>query len=211
LIQKPTSWIFTRAQHIMPRIDIMLSTELLIRAYSLGVFPMPDDRGYVGWYQPDPRAVLPLDAFHASRSLQRALKRQTFEVTCDRDFKGVMRGCAARAQTWINDDFLRAYSELHAQGLAHSVEVWQKGVLVGGVYGVHLGGAFFAESKFHTVTGASKVALAKLVERLKERGFALLEVQYLTGHLRQFGVVEIPHEEYMSRLQAALRLKCFFA
>ncbi len=187
-----------------------LTTEMLVKAYSLGVFPMPDALGFIRWYQPDPRAVLPLDQFHASRSLQRKLKKNVFEISYDRDFPGVMQGCAARKPTWINKEFLRAYGELHALGRAHSVEVWRKGELVGGTYGVQLGGAFFAESKFHTVTDASKIALAKLVERLKDRGFALLEVQYLTEHLAQFGVQEIPHEAYMVKLQAAVKLDCRF-
>src|SRR4051812_21122883 len=177
-----------------------LTPALLERAYSVGCFPMPDERGVIGWYQPDPRAILPLDAFHASRSLQRKLKKNVFEITYDKDFLGVMRGCGSRKPTWINAEFLRAYGQLHRLGQAHSVEVWQAGKLVGGTYGVHLGGAFFAESKFHTVTDASKVALAKLVERLNLRGFALLEVQFLTPHLSQFGVIEIPHVEYMKRL-----------
>jgi leucyl/phenylalanyl-tRNA--protein transferase len=187
-----------------------LSVELLVRAYASGIFPMPDERGRLGWYQPDPRAVLPLDSFHASHSLRRTLRKDVFEVTYDRDFTGVMRGCGSREPTWINDEFIKVYGEMHRVGLAHSVEVWQKDKLVGGTYGVHLGGAFFAESKFHSVTDASKVALAKLVERLSTRGFALLEVQYLTKHLSQFGVIEIPHAQYMKKLEAALKLRCAF-
>lgn len=184
-----------------------LTPPLLVRAYSAGCFPMPNSRGAIEWFQPDPRAILPLDAFHASRSLQRKLKQNVFEIAYDTDFTGVMKGCASRKPTWINAEFLRAYGELHRLGKAHSVEVRQGGKLVGGTYGVHLGGAFFAESKFHTVTDASKVALAKLVERLNARGFALLEVQFLTPHLAQFGVIEIPHAEYMERLKSALKLK----
>lgn len=188
-----------------------LSPEILERAYRMGAFPMPDHRGVIRWFQPNPRAVLPLDGFHASRSLQRTLRKGTFEVTYDRDFLGVMRGCAGREETWITQEFFDGYGMLHTLGKAHSVEVWKDGALVGGTYGVHLGGAFFAESKFHTVTDASKVALAKLVERLRERGFSLLEVQFLTPHLARFGVVEIRHAEYMRRLKAALGLKCEFA
>lgn len=184
-----------------------LTPALLEAAYSMGLFPMPDDYGEIGWYRPNPRAILPLDQFHLSRSLQRKLRKNIFEITYDKDFSGVMRGCAKREPTWINDEFLQTYGQLHKLGKAHSVEVWQEGRLVGGTYGVHLGGAFFAESKFHTATDASKVALAKLVERLRERNFAILEVQYLTPHLRQFGVIEIPHAEYIQKLQAALKLK----
>lgn len=189
---------------------MVLTPPLLVRAYSVGCFPMPNEWGVIEWYQPDPRAILPLDGFHTSRSLQKKLKKNVFEVTYDTDFLGVMKGCAGRKPTWINAEFLRAYGEMHRLGKAHSVEVRQNGKLVGGTYGVHLGGAFFAESKFHTVTDASKVALAKLVERLGARGFSLLEVQFLTPHLSQFGVIEIPHEDYMERLIAALKLKCEF-
>jgi len=171
---------------------------------------MPDERDVIRWYQPDPRAILPLDHFHASRSLQRKLDKNVFDVTYDRDFRGVMQGCSERDSTWITKEFFDGYTALHRVGLAHSVEVWQGGGLVGGTYGVHLGGAFFAESKFHRVTDASKVALAKLVERLKERGFRLLEVQFLTPHLKQFGVIEVPHKDYMKLLNAALKVKCEF-
>ncbi len=184
-----------------------LTPELLDRTYRQGIFPMPGIFGMIEWYQPDPRGILPLDGFHASRSLQRKLKPGHFEITYDQDFVGVMRGCAERKPTWINEQFISVYGKLHAQGKAHSVEVWQAGKLVGGTYGVHLGGAFFAESKFHRVTDASKVALAKLVERLRARDFGLLEVQYLTPHLAQFGVIAIPHEDYMRKLKVALDLK----
>ena len=187
-----------------------LTPALLERAYAMGCFPMPDEMGVIRWYQPDPRAVLPLESFHASRSLRRKLRKGVFEVTYDLDFMGVMRGCASRTPTWITSEFIAGYTALHLLGKAHSVEVWRGSELVGGTYGVQLGGAFFAESKFHTATDASKVALAKLVERLRERSFALLEVQFLTAHLAQFGVVEIPHKEYMRRLDAALRQNCRF-
>jgi leucyl/phenylalanyl-tRNA--protein transferase len=187
-----------------------LTPELLDAAYREGFFPMPDERGIIGWYRPDPRAVIPLDAFHVSHSLKQTLRKGRFDVTYDQAFAGVMRGCANREPTWITPEFMRVYGELHRLGKAHSVEVWQESALVGGTYGVHLGGAFFAESKFHTVTDASKVALAKLVERLRERGFALLEVQWVTPHLAQFGAIEIPDREYIRRLRAALKLECRF-
>ncbi|HYG73513.1 MAG TPA: leucyl/phenylalanyl-tRNA--protein transferase [Planctomycetota bacterium] len=187
-----------------------LPPDLLVRAYAAGVFPMPDERGVIGWYQPDPRAILPLEQFHASRSLQRKLRKNIFDVTFDKDFLGVMQGCAERPSTWITEDFYEGYCALHHLGLAHSVEVWQDGKLVGGTYGVQLGGAFFAESKFHRVTDASKVALAKLVEHLREKNFGLLEVQFLTEHLAQFGVIEVPHKEYMKLLKAALKRSCSF-
>ena len=155
-------------------------------------------------------AILPLDSFHVSRSLARSLRRGGFEVTFDHDFDGVMAACAERKPTWISDEFRTVYGALHRAGKAHSVEVWVDGGLAGGVYGVHLGGAFFAESKFHRVTDMSKIALTQLVWRLRERGFALLEVQYLTDHLAQFGVVELSHREYLRRLELALELDCSF-
>lgn len=187
-----------------------LNPATLEYAYRNACFPMPNSRGRIGWYRPDPRAVLPLDQFHASRSLIKTLKSGVFKVTYDADFHGVMIGCSQRPETWITEEFLTSYAEMHALGKAHSVEVWRDEKLVGGTYGVHLGGAFFAESKFHTVTDASKVALAMLVERLNARGFALLEVQYWTEHLSQFGVIEIPDSEYVRRLHLALAMNCEF-
>ncbi len=164
----------------------------------------------MGWYRPDPRAILPLDAFHVSRSLKKTITSGYFQTTCDTDFLGVMIGCSKRPETWITEEFLTSYEGLHKLGKAHSVEVWREGRLVGGTYGVQLGGAFFAESKFHTETDASKVALAMLVERLNARGFALLEVQYWTEHLSHFGVIEIPDAEYIRRLNKALAMTCEF-
>lgn len=188
-----------------------LTPEILDRAYRQGLFPMPGMFGTIDWYQPDPRAILPLDGFHASRSLQRKLRGSAFTVTYDQDFTGVMRGCGEHKNSWVNAHFIDVYTRLHKLGKAHSVEVWQNNALAGGTYGVQLGGAFFAESMFHRVTDASKVALAKLVERLRERNFAMLEVQYVTPHLSQFGVIAIPHVEYMERLAIALAVKCEFA
>ena len=169
-----------------------------------------EELGLVTWHRPRRRAIIPLDAFHVSRSLARTLRRGGFEVTFDRDFAAVMAACAERPSTWISREFMEVYGVLHQQRKAHSVEVWVEGRLAGGTYGVHLGGAFFAESKFHRVTDMSKIALTNLVWRLKERGFALLEVQYLTGHLAQFGAVEVSHKEYVRRLEEALRLRCEF-
>lgn len=185
--------------------------DLLRLAYAQGYFPMPHpDTGEILWFHPDPRAVLPLDDFHVSRSLDRTLRKAPFEITIDKDFAGVMAGCASRDETWINDLFKRTYGELHAQGDAHSLEVWLDGKLVGGVYGVALGGAFFAESKFHTVTDASKVALYHLVRHMKVRGMSLLEVQFITPHLKSLGVVEVPRAVYMRRLKAALDRRVHF-
>jgi len=182
------------------------------RAYRHGIFPMADERtGEIWWFRPDPRAVLPLDAFHISRSLAKTLRKGVFEVRFNTDFEGVMRGCADRPEgTWISEEFIEVYGALHRLGKAHSVETWRGGRLMGGVYGVALGGAFMAESMFHYETDASKVALAALVARLRERGFVLLDVQYLTPHLARFGAIEIPHHVYDFCLQRALRLECRF-
>lgn len=192
-----------------------LSADMLESGYAKGVFPMANPgREMITWHCPRRRAVIPLDSFHISRSLAHTIKKARFTVTYDQAFDAVMNACADRPGdegTWIDARILAAYGELHRRGKAHSVEVWIGGHLVGGVYGVHLGGAFFAESKFHRVRDMSKVALAHLVLRLRERGFALLEVQYLTGHLSQFGALEIPHRRYEAELKQALGLSCLFA
>jgi leucyl/phenylalanyl-tRNA--protein transferase len=167
--------------------------------------------GRIAWYRPDPRAVMPLDAFHVPRSLRQTMRKGVFTVTVNRDFPGVIEACAEREETWISKEIVRAYTELHRFGLAHSVETWRHGRLAGGLYGVALGGAFFGESMFSRKTDASKVALVALVERLRERGFALLDTQFLTEHLARFGAVEIPRQEYERRLAAALALPIRFA
>jgi leucyl/phenylalanyl-tRNA--protein transferase len=193
------------------RVTRHLDSGMVEEAYRQGVFPMADTRlGIVTWHRPRRRAILPLDAFHLSRSLARRIRRGGFEVSFNRDFDAVMAACANREPSWISDEFKAVYGEMHRAGKAHSVEVWMEGALAGGLYGVSLGGAFFAESKFHHITDMSKVALTHLVWRLRERGFALLEVQYLTDHLAQFGVVEVPHKQYAARLGEALVLdRCF--
>ena len=179
--------------------------------YRRGEFPMTGvEPGYVTWHRPQRRAILPLDQFHASRSLARTLKSRRFEVTFDQAFAQVMDACSDRPETWISPEFKSIYGQLHSAGKAHSVEVWVDGELAGGTYGVHMGGGFFAESKFHRKTDMSKVALAELVFHLRAQGFALLEVQYLTQHLSQFGVVEISAADYEQRLSAALKLSCTF-
>ena len=182
-------------------------------AYRRGIFPMFNHyTGGVDWYRPDPRAIIPLDTFHVSRSLAKTIRQGIFEIRVNTDFEGVMRGCADRSEgTWISEEFVDVYGALHRQGLAHSVETWRAGRLVGGTYGISLGGAFMGESMFHYETDASKVALAALVERLRGRGFQLLDTQYLTPHLIRFGAVEIPHREYYDRLKRATRLACTFA
>ena len=189
-----------------------MTADLVERAYRTGVFPMAaPEHGVITWHRPDPRAIIPLQDFHIPRRLARTMRSRRFEVTLARDFPAVMQGCAEGRPVWISDDFHRIYGELHKQGKAHSVEVWSDAQLVGGLYGVHLGGAFFAESKFHRARDASKVALAALASHLRERDFALLEVQYLTEHLAQFGTVEISDHEYVRLLRAALALERQFA
>jgi leucyl/phenylalanyl-tRNA--protein transferase len=189
-----------------------LSPEILDQNYLSGIFPKAEPGSRViTWHRHTRRALIPLDAFHVSRSLARTLRLARFEVTFDRAFQQVMIECADRPEgTWISEDFRAAYGALHQRGKAHSVEIWMDERLVGGIYGVHLGGAFFAESKFHRVTDMSKVALAHLVRRLNEREFALLEVQYLTPHLAQFGTVTVPNRVYLRLLAAALRRDCRF-
>lgn len=194
-----------------------LTPNTLLQAYAKGYFPMPDQNreGEVLWYRPDPRAIIPLDGFHVSRSLSRTLKRKTFVSTFNKAFEQVMKACANRPETWITGDFVRAYGELHRLGFAHSVEVWRNGdpktgELVGGVYGVAIGGAFFAESMFHLATDASKVALHGLVSQLNRCGFLILEVQFLTDHLVSLGAVNITDEEYTAKLDMALDTPCIF-
>ena len=189
----------------------MIEPDFLLNAYARGIFPMTIPGGGIEWFSPDPRGVLPLDAFHLPHGLVRALKKNLFEVRYDTVFEEVMRCCAEREETWIDDEIVRSYVELHRLGFAHSVETWREGVLAGGLYGVALGGAFFGESMFHRETDASKVALHALVERLRERRFALLDLQWVTPHLATFGAVEIPRREYLKKLRAALALDCEFA
>lgn len=183
-----------------------LTPEMVVAGYSSGIFPMadPDEDDSIYWYRPDPRAILPLDGFHVSKNLLKRVRRGDFEVRSDFDFEGVMRACAARDETWISDEIVDVYTQLHHMGLAHSVECRQDGALVGGLYGVALGGAFFGESMFHRATDASKVALVHLVRRLTRRGFTLLDVQFSTPHLAQFGVVEISAHQYERLLADAL-------
>lgn len=191
-----------------------LTPELLLSAYAQGVFPMADEEGSIHWFQPDPRAILPLDRLHMSRSLQRLLRRDLFEIRINSDFEGIMRACAApgpgREETWISEQMVQAYVELHALGFAHSVEVYEGEQLVGGLYGVTVRGLFAGESMFSRVPSASKVALVHLADRLRRRGFALLDVQYLTPHLINMGAIEVPAAIYERLLQQALRVPAQF-
>ena len=184
-----------------------LTAEMVLGAYPRGLFPMAcQEAGVITWHRPRVRAVIPLQSAHVPRRLARTLAQDRFEVTFDSAFASVMLGCAAGRPVWISDDFHRVYGQLHASGFAHSVEVWSRDdrELVGGLYGLALGGAFFAESKFHTGRDASKVALVSLIRRLAGQGFSLLEVQYLTDHLKQFGTVEVSNRTYLTRLRRAL-------
>ncbi len=177
----------------------------LLAAYRIGLFPMPFDRRRIAWFSPDPRGILPLDGLHVSRSLGRSVRR--FDASVNSDFRAVMEGCADPSRTggWINRSFLDAYGRLHELGWAHSIEVYSRaGELVGGVYGVRIGGFFAGESMFHRATDASKVALVHLVDWLRDTGATLFDVQWTTPHLASLGVVDIPRAEYLDRLSAAL-------
>lgn len=194
-----------------------LNADLLLRAYAAGIFPMADsaDDPELFWVDPELRGVLPLDRFHLSKRLARTVRSNHFEVRCDSDFAATIRGCAEsteqRPKTWINQEILTLYTALNRQGFAHSVECWRGDVLVGGLYGVALGGAFFGESMFSRERDASKVALAHLVAMLRGGGYTLLDVQFVTPHLKRFGAVEIPRADYHQRLATALQRKTHFA
>jgi len=182
----------------------LIEPEFLLSAYASGLFPMALDSGEIGWFAPDPRGVIPLDGFHIPKGLRRVLKKRPFEIRVDTAFLNVIEGCADREETWISETILRSYLELHRLGQAHSVEAWQDGELVGGLYGVRLRGAFFGESMFSRVSEASKVCLVALVERLKCGGFVLLDTQWNNSHLAQFGCEEIEREEYAAMLAEAM-------
>lgn len=184
-----------------------LTPENLLAAYASGIFPMADEAGELGWFAPDPRAILQLDRLQVPRSLRSVIRRGFFEVTTDQAFIDVIRACADRPEgTWISPEIHEAYVCLHQIGFAHSVEAWKDGRLAGGLYGVAIGGAFFGESMFRRESNASKVTLVHLVERLRECGFVLLDVQFLTDHLRSMGASEISRREYEWRLHEAIAL-----
>jgi leucyl/phenylalanyl-tRNA--protein transferase len=166
--------------------------------------------GPIGWFSPDPRGIIPLDSFVISRSLRRVVQRQQYDVRSDTAFTDVMYACADRPETWISDEIIRVYTQLHRRGLAHSVEVWFNQELVGGLYGVSVGGAFFGESMFSRRKDASKVALVYLVRHMIQKGFTLLDTQYMTPHLRQFGAVEIPRSDYLALLESAVCKNTFW-
>jgi len=193
-----------------------LTPELLLRIYAAGIFPMAEDADdpALHWIDPEHRGILPLDGFHVSRSLQKTIRRGPFDVRTDTAFEATVAACAEprldRPTTWINGEIRRLAGRLFEMGHAHSVECWHGGRLVGGLYGISLGGAFFGESMFSRATDASKVALCHLVARLRRGGYALLDTQFLTEHLAQFGAIEIPRAEYHDRLAAALAMTAEF-
>jgi leucyl/phenylalanyl-tRNA--protein transferase len=186
---------------------------LLLRAYAAGVFPMAEARDdpVIHWIDPQRRAIFPMEGFHTSRSLARHIRRIQPRVTVDSDFAGVVRACAHRPETWINDEIFTAYTALYDQGHAHSLEVWQDGALIGGIYGVVLGAAFFGESMFSAQVNGSKMALVYLMNRLRAGGFTLFDVQFLTDHLASLGAVELSRAAYRKRLAEALPTKAQFA
>lgn len=193
-----------------------LTPDMLLRAYAIGVFPMAEDRDDpdLFWIDPRMRGIIPFDAFHIPRRLRRKTRQGRYRITFNRDFEAVMEGCAEsterRPRTWINDKILTLYASLHRMGHAHSVEVWRDDILVGGLYGVSLGGAFFGESMFSRMTDASKIGLVHLVARLRRGGFTLLDSQFVTRHLERFGAVEIPRAEYRTMLADAINVDAGF-
>lgn len=190
-----------------------LSPELLMHGYSIGIFPMAEHRDDpdLFWVDPKFRGIIPLDGFHISRSLARRIRNCGFTITIDTDFMSVVDGCADRADTWINTELRDLYAQLHRSGHAHSLEVWEADRLVGGVYGVVLGAAFFGESMFSRRTDASKIALAYLVDRLRQTGFQLFDTQFLTAHLATLGAIEIPRSQYRQELDEAISASADFS
>lgn len=192
----------------------MIAPAPLLEAYASGWFPMAVMPGEILWYSPDPRGIIPLDAFHVSRRLARVVRAGRFDIRIDTAFRDVIVSCSQREDAdgnWIDQEIIDSYCNLSALGHAHSVEAWQDGSLVGGLYGVAMGGAFFGESMFHRVADASKAALVALVDRLRARGFMLLDTQWVTDHLLQFGAIEIPRRRYLRLLDEALRVDVAFA
>lgn len=193
-----------------------ITADILLRAYAYGVFPMGESRDdpSLYWVDPRERGILPLDGFHMPRKLKRTIRQGSFEVTIDTAFRETMMACATpapgRTGTWINDRIMDLYCELFERGHAHSVECWQEGEMVGGLYGVSLGAAFFGESMFSRTTDASKVALVHLVARLNRGGYLLLDTQFVTDHLSQFGAIEIPRDDYKARLATAIETRSDF-
>lgn len=190
--------------------DILLQPENMVTLYSRGAFPMADDNGKLNWYLPEIRTIIPLDSYNVPRSLKKFMEKCNFEYRFDYDFLSVIKNCADRETTWISEKLIEAYKRLFNLGFLHSVEVWEKNRLVGGLYGVTVRGAFFGESMFSKVSQASKTALVKLIEHLIEKGFVVLDVQYQTDHLKMFGAAEISFDEFDMLLNQAYQLNCEF-
>lgn len=192
----------------------LLSADDLIYGYMNGIFPMADSDGTLYWYSPDPRAIIPLDTYKPAKSLRPVLNKGTFEIRINADFEGVMRGCAAprpdEENTWISEEIIDAYTELHRLGFAHSVETYVDNELVGGLYGVAIGAVFFGESMFHTVSNASKVAFHYLIENLRRKNYELLDTQFINDNVRRFGAIEIPKSEYVRLLKRGIVQKARF-
>lgn len=199
---------------LVPALPDYLEPYFLLRAYAAGIFPMAGEDGKVSWYAPDPRAILEHDHLRVSRSLRARLRRHPFTIRADTVFEAVMRRCAAprpgESGTWISEEFIQVYGILHDHGFAHSMEAWHGEELVGGLYGVSIGGAFMGESMFSHERDASKICLVALVERLQARGYLLHDVQFLTPHLERMGATEIPRADYERRLAAAIERACTF-
>ena len=212
-------WLLTEGEDYgLVRIGGPPTVESLLAAYRKGVFPWPATEAGVevmAWYAPDPRAIIELDGLYVSRRLARRLRSGRFEITINRDFSGVLEGCAETRcdgfETWITEDMKKVYSELHRLGYAHSVEVWRDDALVGGVYGVALGGMFSGESMFHRETDGSKIALVGLVDHLRQSGFTLFDIQVSTPHSLRMGAIEISRDEFLNRLGRALKLNRSFS
>jgi leucyl/phenylalanyl-tRNA--protein transferase len=191
-----------------------ISADDLMYGYAHGVFPMAEKDGTIYWYSPDPRAIIPIELYKPSRSLRPIINQGVFEVKINQNFEMVMRGCAAprkdETETWISEGIIKAYTELHHLGFAHSIECYQNDQLVGGLYGVALGAAFFGESMFHTVSNASKVAFHYLIQILRQRSYHLLDTQFTNENVDRYGAVEIPREEYLKRLRKACSAKRTF-
>jgi len=188
----------------MPLNTQRIDPEFLLHAYASGVFPMAMDDGEIGWFSPDPRGIIPLDTFKPPHGMKRVIENPPFEIRIDTAFEDVMRGCADRDETWINESIIDTYSNLASRGYAHSVEAWEGDELVGGLYGVSMGAAFFGESMFSRRSEASKLCLVALVARMRERDFKLLDTQWTNPHLEKFGAIDIPKSEYMEQLSIAI-------
>ena len=188
----------------------LLNPDIMLRLYAKGAFPMADESGLIDWYLPQTRCIIPLDNFNIPRSTKKIIEKEKFEYKFDSDFIAIVKGCASRESTWISEELITAYKRLQKRGHIHTVETWKDGVLVGGLYGVTFHGAFFGESMFSKVPQASKAALVNLLYHLKKRDFVLLDVQYITEHLKMFGAIEISFADYSLLLEAAYKRECIF-